>query len=160
MIKGVRHIFNIYQSRGINIAQINCYNEFKCIDNDVLPIKLNVVAAEEHVGDIERENMTLKEGTRSQVNSLPYTHYPRAMVAGCAVYVNQLLNMIPSNSGISDIHSPSTLVTDEPAPDYHEVTKLRFGDYVHTTHGQTKNDNTSRTTGAIALYPSKNMTGG
>ena len=57
----------MYHARGIHANQINTDNEFECIRNDILPINLNVVAAEEHVGDVERSIRTLKEGTRYNI---------------------------------------------------------------------------------------------
>ena len=57
----------MYHARGIHVNQINTDNEFECIRNNILPINLNVVAAEEHVGDVERSIRTLKEGTRYNI---------------------------------------------------------------------------------------------
>ena len=46
------------------------------------------------------------------------------------------------------------------SPSYKEVMVLNFGDYVHAHVPATKrNNNESRTTGCIALYPSRNGQG-
>ena len=53
ILKGIRNIINTYQSRGITVEQIEADNEFACVQVDILPTRLNTVAAEEHVGEIE-----------------------------------------------------------------------------------------------------------
>ena len=70
----------MYHSRGIHVNQINNDNEFECIRNDILPINLKVITAEEHIGDVERSIRTLKEGTRCDVQRLPYNHYPKIII--------------------------------------------------------------------------------
>ena len=52
--KGVNRVLRLYRKQGINVQQLNADNEFECIRDDILPVNLNVVAAGEHVGDIER----------------------------------------------------------------------------------------------------------
>ena len=47
-----------------------------------------------------------------------------------------------------------------PNPTFDDVMKLNFGDYIQVHHSKEKtNDNESRTTGAIVLYPSGNCQG-
>ena len=53
MLQGVKKCVNLYHSRGLEVIQLNTDNEFACIEEDICPIKLNMVAAGEHVGDIE-----------------------------------------------------------------------------------------------------------
>ena len=80
MPQGLKRVINVYHSRGIHVNQINTDNEFECIRNDILPINLKVITAEEHIGDVERSIRTLKEGTRCDVQRLPYNHYPKIMI--------------------------------------------------------------------------------
>ena len=68
----IEKVLRLYSSRGIMVTQINCDNEFNCIRDNIAPIVLNSVAADEHVGDIERANRTLKEVTRSHLHRLPF----------------------------------------------------------------------------------------
>lgn len=79
-MKGVNNIINTYKGKGINVIQINGDNEFQCITDDVLPTRMNVVAADEHIGDVERSIRYIKDGMRTLINSLPYTHYNKAMI--------------------------------------------------------------------------------
>jgi len=158
---GIKAILNIYQSRGIRIRQINADNEFTCVKSDFLPTPMNIVAAEEHVGDVEKSIRTLKDGTRTHVCRLPYRRYPRAMVAGAAMHTLISLNQMPANNGVSTTLSPSTLVTGKATPDFNHIIKLNFGEYVLTSSGKTSSDVTSpRKIGAIALHPSNNHSGG
>lgn len=82
------------------------------------------------------------------------------MVAGLTVFATQSINALPSDSGVFTTLSPHTLITGRPNPDYDEILKLNFGDYVHTSMGPTHNDQTGRTCGAKALYPSRNTSKG
>ena len=77
---GVKRVLNTYHSRGLRVTQINADNEFTCIREEVRPANMNIVAAGEHVGYIERLGRILKEGTRGHVNRLPYKRYPKIMV--------------------------------------------------------------------------------
>ena len=80
MENGLKRVIDLYHARCIHVHQINTDNEFECIKNDTLPTNLNVVAAEEHVGEIERSIRKMKEGTRCNVQRLPYSHYSKVML--------------------------------------------------------------------------------
>ena len=156
---GLSSVLSLYHSRGLTVSQINCDNEFACVRDSFLPIAFNVVAAEEHVGDVERSIRTSKHHTRSLIHDLPFSSYPREMIIGAVVSAMRKRNSLPNLRGISPHLSPSSLVTGEAAPDYHLVSTLDFGDYVHIYEG-TSNKMEPRTQPAIALYPSGNLTGG
>ena len=49
MVKGIRRCINLYHKRGLTMSQLNTDNEFKCIEEDILPTRLKMVAANEHV---------------------------------------------------------------------------------------------------------------
>ena len=68
-----------------------------------------------------------------------------------------MINSLPAGNGLSPDLSPATLITGNPPVDYHEAVKLNIDDFfqVHTTN-TLFNNNESRSTGAIALYPSGN----
>jgi len=76
------------------------------------------------------------------------------MVKGAQVHSIHRRNNLPAENGVSKDLSPETLITGLPPPDYNEIVKLNFGDYVQTYEGETKNTNKSRHIGAIALFPS------
>ena len=116
MIDGLQHIIKTYKARGIEINQINADNEFACVSTEMLPARMNIMAADEHVGDVERSIRYIKEGTRTQIQGLPLTHYTNKMTAGCVMYVLKHINHLPSRSRLSTELSPATLVTGDPTP--------------------------------------------
>ena len=89
MAKGIKAVLNMYNGRGLEVEQINGDNKFACIRDEVIPATLNIVAAEEHVGDIERSVRTIKERTRCHVHRLPYKRYPKEMIVGFITYVTK-----------------------------------------------------------------------
>ena len=156
IINGIKNIINSYWSRGITITQINADNEFNCAKYHFTKILFNIVAAEEHVGDIERANRTLKDNMRTIINDLPFSHYPKAMVAGCAMAAIHWMNWLPKPNGLSKSIGPETLITGIQPPYFQTITEMRFGDYALVDNGKTTNEVGSRRIGAIALFPTKN----
>ena len=56
--------------------------------------------------------------------------------------------------------SPSSIVLGTYRPDYEEIKKLNFGDYVQAHQPlNITNDNKARTVGAITLHPSGQLQG-
>ena len=157
MIAQSKRALNVYHVRGITISQLNADNEFGVMVDEVRPMPVNIVGAGEHVGDIERSNRTVQERTRCHVHRLPFSVYPVEMVCGCLIKVTKDLNMEIAGDGVSKELSPGTLITGRVNPSYKEIMALNFGDYVqaHVPASKT-NKNESRTTGCIALYPSRN----
>ena len=150
---------NLYWARGISIKHINADNEFECAKPAFPTIFFNIVAADEYAGDIERSNRTLRDSMRTIVNDLPFTHCPRALIAGCAMYSIQWLNWIPKSNGLSNIMGEETLITGIQPPDFDEITKINFGDYALVDNGKSSNDTKARRIPAITLFPSKNTSG-
>ena len=58
---------------------------------DLRPISLNIVVADQHISMIERSIRTIKDRTRSQIQYLPYTKYPRNMTIGCVIFAIKTL---------------------------------------------------------------------
>ena len=63
-----------------------------CIEDSVRPVYLNIVATEEHVVEIERPTMTVKESTRYHVHRCMCERYPRIMIIGCVVKITKYFN--------------------------------------------------------------------
>ena len=107
-----------------------------------------------HVGEVERSIRTIKERVRCTTHDLPFKIYPRILVTGCVNYNLKRLNNLPADDGISSTMSPNTLVTGAQCPNYDELVKLHFGDYVQVhQEKRVTNNNKPRSVGAIALYP-------
>ena len=161
MLEGVKRCINLYHSRDLSVIQMNTDNKFGCIKEEIRPIKLNMVAAGEHAGNIERYNRTVKECTRCHIHRCPYERYPRVMVTGCVVKAVKDLNQLPSQSGISQELSPSTLITGDVCPDFKRINALNFGDYVQVHRDITPtNTPRARTVGGGSTTPIRKRTGG
>ena len=161
MLSGLNKVINLYQSRGLEVETIHADNEFKCVREELRPIILDVTAADQHVSMIERSIRTIKDRTRSQIQFLPYTKYPRNMIVGCVVFSIKSLNNEIGMCKLSSEDSPHTLVTRQPPLNYEEMTAMSYGDYTEVYAAKNvKNNNEERTTSAIALYPSNNAQGG
>ena len=127
--------------------------------NAFLPIVMDIVPADSHLGEIERSNRTLKERTRSCVHGLPFKRLPKLMVTHIVKDAVRCLNQFPWSNGISDTMSPDTLITGSPPPDF-TCMRLEFGSYVQVFEdNDPSNTLRARSTGAIALTPTGNFNG-
>jgi hypothetical protein len=160
IIKYLDKVFHLYRSRGFVITDLHTDNEFECIREHISPINLNTVAADGHVGEIERSIRTIKERNRSTVHGLPFKRLPRLMVREIVKHSVTCLNQLPATDGVSNTLSPLTIMTGKPNPDFNTM-RLEFGSYVQIFEPTTFSTNTlrSRTTGAIALTATGNSQG-
>ena len=60
----LKRVINMYHARGLRVTQSDMDNEFKYIREEVRLINVNIVAAREYAGDIERLGRTVREGIR------------------------------------------------------------------------------------------------
>jgi hypothetical protein len=118
LIKHINKVFNLYCSQGFTIVDLHADHEFECIRDDILPVLLNVVVADSHVGGIEQSICTIKERNRSTVHGLPCKHLPnlivKELVGHSVIYLNQPM----PDDGLSTTLSPNTILTSRPNPDY------------------------------------------
>ena len=98
--------------------------------DEIMPIPVNIVGAEEHVGEIKHSNRAIKERTRSHVHRFPFKCYPIKLVCGCVTKMTKDLNFEVANDELSDVLSPTTLIIGILNPSYKEIQSLNFGDYV------------------------------
>jgi hypothetical protein len=148
-----------YAARGLTVCDIHGDNEFECARASILPIALNIVPADSHVGEVERSIRTIKERLRSCAHGLPFKRLPRLMVVHMVADTVRCLNQFPWKNGISDTMSPATVLTGAGTPDYTRM-RLEFGTYVQVFEDNTpSNTLRSRSLGAIALSPTGNTQG-
>jgi hypothetical protein len=160
LIQHLTGAIRLYQNRGFTVTQVHADNEFECTRTHIAPVDLNIVAADSHVGEVERSVRTIKERNRSTVHGLPYKRLPNLLVRELVKHSVTCLNQLPADDGLSDTLSPHTIMTGKPNPDYNDL-KLEFGAYVQVFEPTTFSTNTlrSRTTGAVALTHTGNAQG-
>ncbi|KAG7373305.1 reverse transcriptase RNA-dependent DNA polymerase [Nitzschia inconspicua] len=152
-------VTDMYANRGFTVTDIHTDNEFECLRADVAPIVLNVTAADDHVGEVERSIRTIKERVRAAVNGMPYRRLPNLMIRELVRGVVTALNIFPARDGVSADMSPRTIVSGLPNPDYTQM-KLEFGSYVQVYDDPRPTNRTNpRTIGAIALNHTGNAQG-
>lgn len=129
---------------------------------EIHTVFLNVMAAEEHVNEVERSIRIIKERIRCQLNHLlRYLHYPQAMLIRAVTFVIKALNSEFGASKLCQELLPMTLVTGVTPPPYNESTELSFGDYIQAHNAENVTNTTSEgMKDSITLYPSGNRQGG
>jgi hypothetical protein len=148
-----------YTSRGFRVRDVHADNEFDCVRDDILPIALDVVPADSHVGEVERSIRTMKERLRSCVHGLPFHRLPRLLIKHLVDDVVRNVNSFPWPNGVSDTLSPASIVTGVPSPDFTKL-KLEFGTYVQVFEANDpSNTPKARSVGVIALNPTGNAAG-
>jgi len=105
LLRATRAVVALYQSRGFNIPDLHTDMEFGCIRNDVLPTRLNVTAADDHVGEVERSIRTIKEFTRTTIHGLPFKRFPKLMIQELVYHAAKGLNQFPRARTASPIRS-------------------------------------------------------
>ena len=159
LLKHMREVLGFYTARGFQVTDALADLEFAPLQPDLLPTRLDICAADSHVGEVERSIRAIKERVRATVQGLPYQRLPRAMVRALVEFANRSLNLFPPADGVSDTMSPRMLVTGLPNPDYRQC-KLEFGAYVQVFEDNLPSNTTkARTRGAIALYHTGNAAG-
>lgn len=159
LLAAIQNVWKVYQQRGFKIQHIRADNEFSpmCGDLAVMQMELNEVGRDEHVPEVERYIRTVKERCRAIYNTLPFHHYPPALIVEMVYASVFWLNTVPSSVGIG-LYTPAYLVVGRQI-DFKKHCQLQFGEYVQT-HEEHDNSMQSRTTGAIALRPTGNAQGG
>ena len=157
--KELRRIIHLYTERGFHVTDIHGDHEFESVRSSVAPIHLNIVAADGHVGEVERSIRTIKERFRTMAHGLPFRRLPILLLRSMVEEAVRCLNLFPWPAGISSTLSPSSIVTGEARPDYTTM-KIEFGAYAQLFDDVTpSNTPHTRSFGAIALGPTGNAQG-
>ena len=61
---------------------MNASTKFRCVEDEILPVRMNIVIVGQHAGNVEKSINTVNHGTRMNVHRLPYRRYPTTMVKG------------------------------------------------------------------------------
>ena len=155
-------IYQMYLLRGFHIVEISGDGEFAWIADQIatLPTNpmLNLAAANEHVGLIERNIRFLKEKSRSLRHSLPFERIPALMLIRMVLHAVPFMNSFPRKGGLKH-YPPSAIMTG--AQLHMNQLQLKFGTYCQVGEDVTpRNSLAARTRAAISLGPSGNLSGG
>jgi hypothetical protein len=97
----------MYNSRGFNISDLHANMEFECIQNNVLPSRLNVTAADNHVGEVELSIRTMKERARTTIHGLPFKRPPKLMIRALVYHAAKGLNQFPAKTAFPTLSALS-----------------------------------------------------
>ena len=155
----LKDVFHLYSSRGFEVVDMHADNEFAPLQANIRPVIANIVAADDHVGQVERSIRTIKERVRATVHGLPFRRYPVLMVRELVTLSVRTLNQLPNRKGILPTMSPRKIITGLPDPDYNSM-RIEFGQYAQVFEERRQTSTTApRTIGAIALNPTGNAQG-
>jgi hypothetical protein len=123
-------------------------------------IKMNYVAAQEHVPRAERNNRVIQERVCAAYHRFPYSHLPRQLAKYLVMESTKKLNFFPNKYGVSKVFSPRMIMHHENL-DYERHCQYQIGAFVqaHEEPNHT-NTNTSRAFDCIYLRPMENAQGG
>jgi hypothetical protein len=155
-------IYQMYLLRGFHIVEIAGDGEFAWIADQVASLPTNPVmdlaAASQHVGLIERNIRFLKEKTHLICHSLPFERIPALMLVRMVLHSVQFMNSFPRKGGLKH-YPPSAIMTG--AQLHMSQLQLKFGTYCQVAEDVTPcNSLAACTWGAISLGPSGNLSGG
>jgi len=111
LLREIKPVLAMYTSRRFNISDLHANMEFECIQNNVLPSRLNVTAASNHVGEIKRSIRTMKERAHTPIYGLPFKRLSKLMIQARVYHAAKGLNQFPAKNGICDTLSPLTIMT-------------------------------------------------
>ena len=153
LLISIKRIQDQYARRGFIMNTVAGDNEFATLTGPLsnAVIALNVVAAGEHVPEIERHIRTLKERCRALFNMLPFKRMPNRMVVELVYAMNFWIQSFPARDGVSAYIIPRELVTGMML-DAGKHCVIPFGSYAQTHE---IHDNTM-TIGAVAIRPTGN----
>ena len=104
----IRQVKQVYIQQGFNITNILMDGQFTRIRGNLaeLQINLNIISNEEHVGEIEQLNCTVKELVRVIYNTLPFNELPKIMIVELTALVIFWMNALPPSHSIGGKLSP------------------------------------------------------
>ena len=159
VINGLLYVKSKYVNRGFTLSHMHADNEFnvKGMQEAMEDTEVNIYAANEHVGVIERSIRTMKERCRCISHAMPFHRHTRLMTKMMLEFVTSRLNAVPSQNGVSELLSPRTIVLGQGPLDLKYKT-IEFGSFV-LLYTQTLNNMKRRSVPCIALNPTNEFGG-
>ena len=78
---------------------------------DKIEVEINTTAARDHVGEIERSIISIKERARATSSDIPYKTIPKQVVIHMVYFCIMWMNSVPNKLGISQAFSPQEIMT-------------------------------------------------
>ena len=124
---------------------------------DELGVSMNYTGTDEHVPEVERNNLTIAERIRVAYHHLPFKTMPRVMLKYLAMVCTKQLNIFPAKGGVSPYYSPHVLLNGRQY-DYNKDCQVPFGAYVQANNNVNPTyTNAPRTIDGIYLRPSSTI---
>lgn len=149
----------VYTRRGFRVKTIQADGNFECIkaklEEEPNNIKVTICDADKHVQFMERQIRVIKERIRAVKAGLPYTKYPRRLLASIVERVVLLVNSLPRENGIHTVLSPREIVTGNKL----RYPKVKLGSYVQAIVGGTNDTDVERSIDGLYIGRSDNGSG-
>jgi len=78
--RAAQQFISLFEACGFQITSVHGDNEFTMLRGKLHPIPLDIAARDEHVEDIERAIITVKERSRCTTSTLPFNKLPELKV--------------------------------------------------------------------------------
>ena len=103
ILKGISNVKSVYRKRGFMVHLMLMIKAFKSLRAALAEkhIKSSICSENEHVGEIERTNHTVKEQCRGIFNTLPFDQMPGQMVAELTIQCGFMVKHIPSLASLT-----------------------------------------------------------
>ena len=124
--ESIRKFKQVYMQRGFKMDNILMNGQFACIRGGLaeLHINLDICYNDDHVGDIERLNRTVKEGVREIYNTLPFNKLPGRIIVELVTF---WLNALPPSPSVGGNLRPLHIIT-RLTINFTKHCRLQFGD--------------------------------
>ena len=129
--KSMEKVLALYKHRDVPIKNMLGDREFVPLSDALLKdhdVVFNPTAANEHVGDVERNIRVIKERARASKAALPFEAIPKVMKIANLKLAAFWTNLFPRKGSVSEYFGPRMLLLGE-FTDYNKVCKVPFGAY-------------------------------
>ena len=164
LAKSLMKIVKLYAVGGFVVRNVIMDGEFEKVKPEVELIDINISAAREHVGEIERYHRTLKERCRCILSYMRpvgcnmYHDLHKKIVIRLVYFCIIMVNAVPAAKGISNRFAPRKIVTGRRLNLNH--LQAKFGEYIEASvDAEVTNDTKGLSHACISLGPSGNWQG-
>ena len=117
VFKSFKEVYQYYPHSGFHIATVHADDEFGPLKRLIeslpgIPLE-NIVVANEHVPDIDRQIRVVKEWCRATRHGLPFQKIIKLLTTHIVPNTVKILNLFPTKGGISDSLIPKTIMSGE-----------------------------------------------